>query len=110
MKTITKSYIQKGQRSANSSEEDYVHLEQQSSFSLSAENIQSFVVDGVVVIGSIYYPWENQNSRTNYLTSPEPIEQISVVHNFAQKLIQNLKPLDPSIAKVVDDHFWELLS
>lgn len=36
-------------------------------------------------------------------------EKKEILDNFLNKLLENAEELDPEIAKVVNDHFWELV-
>ena len=36
-------------------------------------------------------------------------EEVEVLILAFQKIVENMKPLDPEFSKTVDDNFWELI-
>jgi len=36
-------------------------------------------------------------------------DEENIIEEFAKKMIEDQKDLDPEIAQLVDKHFWELL-
>ena len=36
-------------------------------------------------------------------------DEEQIVRDFQKKLLENQKPLDPEIAKMMDDHLWDLV-
>lgn len=59
----------------------------------------------------IFKPWEEQE-KLLILSSEgisETIEKIKILQNFISELLETSEDLDPSYAKVINEHFWELL-
>lgn len=52
---------------------------------------------------------ENNDSIGSGGIPPTPINEAEIVKNFAKKLIENSKDIDPDIRAYVNKHWWELI-
>jgi hypothetical protein len=50
----------------------------------------------------------NENRYEFADSSSEDAERLSILRDFADKLLGNTKDMDPEIAKIVNDNFWDL--
>lgn len=58
------------------------------------------------------YNWDSyiQNPYYNLtLANLEVLDRIEVLHNFALRMVEESRDLDPSFAKIINDNFAELI-
>ncbi|KAF0249422.1 MAG: hypothetical protein FD167_1178 [bacterium] len=48
------------------------------------------------------------NGTYKSIESPQEIQQALILHNFAAKLIENMKDLEPEFAQAINEDFWEM--
>ena len=63
------------------------------------------------IVDSVYPKWEQRLNIGNLFNSEglSASLKLSIISDFAQKIVKNTSDLDPSIVKIVDDNFWDLL-
>jgi hypothetical protein len=65
-----------------------------------------------IQLASLYDHWDQLMYNPHYRIKTKDMEimaQVEILHQFASRLLSESTEIDPEIARVVNEHFWELL-
>ncbi len=80
--------------------------------------METFYSDGQVIdMTMTHLPTGVRVSRHRYNGSSyklsiellEELDRLVIMHEFGNKMLDNMKDLEPEFVEVVDKHYWELL-
>jgi hypothetical protein len=60
---------------------------------------------------AIYLPTDNEgySNQMDFSLVNNDVQDFLVLENFIKKMIANIEPMDPEIAAVIDECFWDML-